>query len=76
MTEKDVLIRLCRLCTKVAALYFRSDHAADCFCGQSTPARDVARALFASVGMGGYRFDEAVLRFIEEAVKEKMSRKK
>lgn len=65
--KDEVIRRLCKLATRVAVQLYHSHAAADCFCGQSDPARAVALVLI-GYRLDDYRFDECVMQFIEEAV--------
>lgn len=62
MTKEQVLERLCIVVTKVGAEAFHEAEAHDCFCpvGQSNPST--------------FRVDEAVMKFIEDAVDEKIKK--
>ncbi len=58
MTRSEVILRLCRLCTKVGHRHFQSRVSHDCFCGGNPIAGNLDE----------FRFDESVLNFIEMAV--------
>lgn len=58
MKSKELIERLCSLCTNVASRRFKNEFIADCFCGQGPLP-------FAGL-------DEKILIFIEEAVEQKM----
>jgi hypothetical protein len=64
MDSVEVQQRLCLLTTRVAGEVFKWNAAADCWCGENP------------VSALGYPFsmDESVLRYIEDAVQEKMER--
>lgn len=61
LTKQGAIGRLCALCTNVAERVFDWEHSADCFCGED---------------FDGYRMGTEVVKFIEEAVKEKIERDK
>lgn len=56
MNKQEVIERLCKLTSKVANEKFKWDLPADCVCGVR------------SLSGADYRFDERVLKFIEDAV--------
>lgn len=62
MTRNEVVKRFCELSSKVGAQHFHHDFSYDCFCEDST----AHPALFS--------FDEAVMKFVEDAVNEKMAK--
>lgn len=68
LSRDDVRLRLCRLATRVARDRFDSQYASDCFCDQSGPRNPLLTGFFTGIGLGGYRFEEPVLVFIEDAV--------
>jgi 7-cyano-7-deazaguanine synthase in queuosine biosynthesis len=56
MTKGQVIERLCALSTKVGSEVFKDQNAHDCFCGSVTG------------DPSGFRFEDCVMEFIEEAV--------
>jgi len=63
LNRKETITRLCQLAGKVREAKF-PQQAADCFCNDS---------FFRRVGSwSDFRFDSEVMRFIEEAVNEKL----
>jgi hypothetical protein len=61
LAQDEVVKRLCNVCSKVrAAMSKENSVASDCFCGQSVPDPQ------------GFQFDSKVLKFIEDAVAERM----
>jgi hypothetical protein len=61
MTPQEVQNRLCMLTTKVMEKQFSCHTPADCWCGQ----KEIAP---------GFQFSEDIIKFIEEAVEEKLKR--
>ena len=74
MTQKEVLLRLCQLFGKLQEAKYHYEVATDCFCGQSAPVNMKVRSSFSLLDMDSFRFDEAPLKFVEEACQEKLSR--
>jgi hypothetical protein len=68
MTRDEVLLRLCRVCTRVATDIYKSAEPSDCFCEQSAPKDPLLMAGFTAMWMGDFRFSEKVLDFVENAV--------
>ena len=62
MTKKELIVRLCQLCTSVGE-YYNHKFATDCFCPDGI-----------MIGNKSFNFDEVPIKFIEAAVKEKMER--
>ncbi len=60
MTQQQVIERYCMLSAKVAEEVFDYQHAADCFCKPAPSGWE-------------YRYEEAVIKFIEDAVQEKIA---
>ena len=56
-TKQDVIERFCALASEVGGEVFHYSYASDCFCGKNKPMPD------------GFHFDDAVLEWIEEAVR-------
>lgn len=65
LTKQQVIERLCKLSTKVGEEVFCNQKAHDCFCGENKTSE---------VFSGGFQFEEEVIEFIEEAVREKMDK--
>jgi len=61
MSKKEIVIRLCMLTTKVMNKKYNYTEPADCFCD-------------ASVLNSSFNFSPEVLKFIEEAVDEKLEK--
>ena len=61
MTNKDAIERLCQLVTTVGVDAFSSQNCHDCFCGGIKENEDI-------------RIDEDVIKFIEDACEEKISK--
>lgn len=63
MTRESVLVRLCVVANRVMNEEFKLSEPADCFCGQgaTNPAH--------------FHFSESVMRFIEDAVDEKLKQR-
>jgi hypothetical protein len=59
MTKAKVIERLCALCSEVGDAVYQHSYATDCFCGPDTT---------------NFQFEEIILKYIEEAVKEKIDR--
>jgi hypothetical protein len=59
MTRQEVITRLCELVSLVNAEVFQFRVASDCFCEE---------------GNVNFQFEEEVIRFIEDAVKEKLEK--
>jgi len=64
MTRQQVIERYCLLSKKVATDVFRFTVPADCFCGDNK---------FAAENPAYYQYSEDVIRFIEDAVNEKLN---
>ena len=54
MNRDEVIKRFCALSSEVTGVVYEWKHAADCFCEYAA--------------LEGYRFDEQVMQFIEDAV--------
>ena len=68
MTKQAVIERLCRM-TETVGSHFGNHYATDCFCGTggfNRPGRPQSDE--------NYRFDEAALKFIEDAVARRIAR--
>ena len=62
MLDKEQTIeRLCKLATLVMEVKYAYTKSADCFCKDSTHTED------------SFRMEEDIIKFIEDAVKEKLS---
>ncbi len=59
MNREEVISRMCKLASKVNTEKFKWSLPSDCFCEEST-------------GSFSFQFDEEVLEFIEQAVKDKL----
>lgn len=64
LSKQEVIKRLCRITEKVCKEKFEYEIPADCFCGSNSLSGAASR----------YRFDEQILKFIEDAVQEKIGR--
>jgi len=64
MKKKEIIARFCKLSTKVNNDFFKFEFAADCFCGDNN----------ISTKMNDFRFDEEIIKFIEDAVDKKLMR--
>ncbi|VVB52097.1 Uncharacterised protein [uncultured archaeon] len=71
MTREEVLNKLCTLCTEVSKKRFGNSEASDCFC----PQGDISRLIAIRYGLN-FQFSDKVIAFIEQAVKEKLSKGK
>jgi len=60
--KQEVIERLCDLATNVGEIQFKFSEHHDCFCGMNP------------LGSVDYRMGEAVIKFIEDAVYEKLGR--
>ena len=61
MLAQDVITRFCALSRDVMDKVFKYEKAADCFCG--------------NINLSHFRFEEEVIEFIEQTVREKINNK-
>lgn len=73
IARNEVVKRFCQLAMEVSRTHFNHTEAADCFCGQSAEGYELNKAAMEMLGMGDYRFSDKVIKFIEEAVSEKLA---
>lgn len=69
MTRDQVLERFCNLTTEVMKKRFNAMEAADCFCG----TQDLTAYFKAGCT---YQFSEKIVKYIEDAVREKLQKEK
>jgi hypothetical protein len=68
MTKLEVITGLCRLST-IVGVHLKSEYAHDCFCQHSVQNIELQNPPY-------YQFDEKIIDFIQDAIKEKICRSK
>lgn len=63
MTQDELIVRFCRLATKVGDKKFKNNFAHDCFCSSEHSLHDPV----------GFQFEEPVIEFIENAVDKELN---